>query len=119
MRDTMVKVGLRKPSLKKSIKARTTAKMKRNVKGKVMPWYGKRGIGWLHPVRKVKGSIYQRTTFSLGDIFKAMQAPKGGRAGQNQTAKTNRIIVLGILGYALRYWYVIVVLLLVAYFKFR
>lgn len=115
----MVKVGLRKPSLKKSFKARTTGRMKRKIKGSVMPWYGKRGIGWLHPVRKVRGAVYQRTTFSLFDVFKAMQAPKRGKAGQNQVSKTNRMIVLSCLSYLIRYWYVVAAVILVLYFKFR
>ena len=65
-----MKIGMRKPSLKKSIKARTTARAKRSAKKSIFPWYGKKGIGWLHPKRKVKNKIYKKTTFSIFDLFK-------------------------------------------------
>lgn len=38
-----MKIGMRKPNLKKSIKARTTGKLKRQVKKAVIPGYGKKG----------------------------------------------------------------------------
>lgn len=37
-----MKFGIRKPSLKKSIKSRTTGKLKRTVKKAVNPFYGKK-----------------------------------------------------------------------------
>lgn len=40
-----MKIGMRKPSLKKSIKARTTGKAKRALKKAVIPGYGKKGTG--------------------------------------------------------------------------
>ena len=40
-----MKIGFRMPSLKKSIKARTTGKIKRSVKRAVNPLYGKKGVG--------------------------------------------------------------------------
>lgn len=40
-----MKYGVRKPNIKKSIKARTTGKVKRQVKKAVNPLYGKKGMG--------------------------------------------------------------------------
>lgn len=37
-----MKIGLRKPSIKRSIKARTTGKLKRKIKSSIDPTYGKR-----------------------------------------------------------------------------
>lgn len=34
------------------------------------PGYGKKGMGWLHPKRKLYNTIYKKTTFSLFDLFK-------------------------------------------------
>lgn len=65
-----MKIGIRTPSLKKSLKARTTGKLKRSVKKSLIPCYGKKGIGWLHPKRKIKNKIYTKTTFSIFDLFK-------------------------------------------------
>ena len=41
-----MKFGIRTPSLKKSIKARTTGRAKRVLKKAVIPGYGKKGAGW-------------------------------------------------------------------------
>ena len=60
-----MKFGLRKPSLKRSIRARTTGKIKRKMKKAVNPFYGKKGMGYVkNPKRAVKNKIYHKTTFS-------------------------------------------------------
>ena len=65
-----MKIGIRKPSLKKSLKARTTGKLKRKVKSTVNPLYGKKGMGIVHPKRAIKNKIYKKTTFSIFDLFR-------------------------------------------------
>ena len=65
-----MKFGMRKPSLKQSFKARTTGRAKRAVKKALIPGYGKKGMGLLHPKRAVYNKVYKKTTFGLGDIFK-------------------------------------------------
>lgn len=66
-----MKIGMRKPSLKKSLKARTTGKAKRAVKKAVIPGYGKKGAGWLkNPKKAAYNKVYKKTTFSIFDIFK-------------------------------------------------
>ena len=61
-----MKIGMRKPSLKKSIKARTTGKLKRSVKKAVIPGYGKKGMGWIKdPKKAAYNKIYNKTTFSV------------------------------------------------------
>ncbi|WP_086348748.1 hypothetical protein [Candidatus Enterococcus clewellii] len=66
-----MKFGLRKPSIKKSFKARTTGKAKRKVKKAIIPMYGKKGTGLVkNPKRAIKNKIYKKTSFSIWDIFK-------------------------------------------------
>ena len=66
-----MKPGIRKPSIKKSFKARTTGKLKRKVKKSVNPFYGKKGTGFLkNPKRSVKNKIYKKTTFGIKDLFR-------------------------------------------------
>lgn len=68
-----MKIGMRKPSIKKSIKARTTGKAKRAVKKAVVPGYGKKGMGYVkNPKRAVKNKIYKKTTFGLSDLLKKL-----------------------------------------------
>lgn len=66
-----MKIGMRKPSLKKSIKARTTGKAKRALKKAVIPGYGKKGAGWIkNPKKAAYNKVYKKTTFSIFDLFK-------------------------------------------------
>lgn len=66
-----MKIGFRKPSVKKSIKARTTGKLKRQMKSSIDPTYGKKGAGWVkNPKKAAYNKVYQKTTFGLSDIFK-------------------------------------------------
>lgn len=60
-----MKIGFRIPNLKKRIKARTTGKLKRKAKKAVNPFFGKKGMGILHPKRAVKSKIYRKTTKKL------------------------------------------------------
>ena len=66
-----MRIGMRKPSVKRMIKARTTDRAKRAVKRAVIPGYGRRGMGFVkNPKRAAKGAIYRRTTFSVWDLFR-------------------------------------------------
>ena len=61
-----MKFGIRKPSLKKSLKARTTGKLKRSVKKALTPGYGKKGMGWIKNPRKAAyNKVYNMTSVSL------------------------------------------------------
>ena len=66
-----MKVGIRKPSIKKSIKTRTTGKIKRSVKKSVNPLYGKNGMGYINnPKKAVYNKVYRKTTVGVGDIMR-------------------------------------------------
>ena len=66
-----MKFGVRKPSLKKMVKAKTTAKYKRKMKSSVNPLYGKKGMGWVNnPKKATYNKVYKKTTVSFWDMFK-------------------------------------------------
>ena len=66
-----MKFGLRTPSLKRSLKARTTGRAKRAVKKALIPGYGKKGTGWImNPRKAAYNKIYHKTSFSILDFFK-------------------------------------------------
>lgn len=66
-----MKFGLRTPSLKKSIKARTTGRIKREVKSAMNPLYGKKGMVWINnPKKAAYNKVYKKTSFSIFDLFK-------------------------------------------------
>ncbi len=69
--DNAMKFGVRKPSLKKSFKARTTGKAKRAIKKAVIPGYGKKGTGWLkNPKKAAYNKVYNKTSVSLSSVLK-------------------------------------------------
>jgi hypothetical protein len=66
-----MRLGMRKPSIKRSIKARTTGRAKRAVKRSVIPLYGKKGMGRVkNPKKAVYNKVYHKTSFSLWRFFK-------------------------------------------------
>lgn len=66
-----MKFGMRKPSIKKSISARTTGKIKRSIKKAIIPGYGKKGMGWIrNPKKAAYNKIYNKTSFSIKKLFK-------------------------------------------------
>ena len=76
-----MKIGMRKPSLTRSLKARTTSKWKRQAKKAIIPGYGKKGMGWVkNPKKAMYNKVYHKTTFGLSDLFK----PSKKRAKNNK-----------------------------------
>ena len=66
-----MKFGMRTPSLKRSISARTTGQLKRSVKRAIITGYGKKGMGWIkNPKKALYNKVYHKTTFSIFDLFK-------------------------------------------------
>lgn len=69
----MARSIIRKPSLKKSISARTTGRAKRAVKKAIIPGYGKKGTGWIkNPKKAAYNKVYNKTSISIFDIFKSI-----------------------------------------------
>lgn len=84
-----MKFGMRKPSLKKSIKARTTGKAKRAVKKALIPGYGKKGMGWIkNPKKAAYNKVYNKTTFSVYDVAHASKRQKNNANKQEKNIST-------------------------------
>ena len=100
-----MKYGVRKPNLKKSIKARTTGKVKRQVKKAINPLYGKKGMGIVNdPKKAAYNAVYNRTTVGVSDIVKGLTAANGNPAAssssnapQKKEYSPNTYSVCGIL----------------------
>lgn len=72
-----MKIGMRTPSLKKSLKARTTSKWKRQAKRALIPGYGQKGVGWIkNPKKALYNKVYHKTTFGLSDLLKPSKKRK-------------------------------------------
>lgn len=91
-----MKYGARKPSVKKSLSARTKGRATRTFKRTVSPFYGKKGVGWIrNPKKAAYNKIYHATTFSLVGLLSGKKKKK--KDGPIITA-ISYIIVLCILG---------------------
>lgn len=65
-----MKFGYRKPSIKKSISARTTGKINRAVKKVTTPGYGKKDVGYVKdPSKAIYNNLYNKTSKSVFDEF--------------------------------------------------
>ena len=72
-----MKFGIRKPSIRKSISARTTGKLKRQVKKAVNPLYGKKGMGYVNdPQKAIYNKVYKKTTIGTKEILKSNVSSK-------------------------------------------
>lgn len=76
-----MKYGIRTPSVKRSISARTTNKVKRAVKSSINPTYGKKGMGIIsNPKKSIYNKVYNKTTISALD--------KTGKSSSYSTSTT-------------------------------
>lgn len=85
-----MKFGVRKPSLKKSVKARTTGKLKRKAKSSVNPLYGKKGVGMIkNPKRSVYNKVYKKTTIGVNPLSASSSSTLSKKStAHNQTTAT-------------------------------
>ena len=108
-----MKYGVRKPNIKKSIKARTTGKMKRQVKKAVNPLYGKKGMGVINNPKKVAyNAVYNRTTVGANDLINTDNSP----VGDNSPSTLETIGLFFKLGFQilkLVFWLAIVIAIIV------
>lgn len=81
-----MKIGVRKPSIKKSIKARTTGKAKRALKKAVIPGYGQKGTGWIKdPKKAAYNKVYNKTTIGVDDLVK-ISASSSSKSTSHKTS---------------------------------
>lgn len=81
-----MKIGVRTPSLSKSLKARTTGRIKRQMKRAVNPLYGKKGMGFItNPEKAIYNKVYHKVTV---DPLKGVKSgPKKGKSTSSQSAQ--------------------------------
>lgn len=71
-----MKHGFRKPSFRKSIAARTVGKAKRQLMKELIPGYGTREMGIIHPIRSAYNKLYHQTIFGINDINNTQSTTK-------------------------------------------
>lgn len=81
-----MKIGVRTPSLSKSLKARTTGRIKRQMKKAVNPLYGKKGMGFIkNPEKALYNKVYHKVTV---DPLKSVKSgPKKKKATSSQSTQ--------------------------------
>lgn len=94
-----MKFGIRKPNYKARFKARTTGKLKREMKKAVNPFYGKKGVGFIKdPSKSVKSAIYHRTTVGVPSLLPKSE-PKRKSAEPPKAAQQPAINIVNTNGY--------------------
>lgn len=84
----MVRSVFRKPSLKKSLSARYKGAYKRKIKKALIPGYGTRTAGWLHPKRKLYNKMYYRTSIDTRKMFTG-KAPRSKTTSSRKGSASN------------------------------
>ncbi len=64
-----MKYGFRTPSFKRSLSAATKGAAKRALMREIVPYYGKRGMGWANPKKAAYNRVYNMTTANPIDIL--------------------------------------------------
>ena len=84
-----MKYGVRTPSFTRSVKARTTVRIKRAVKKEINPLYGTKAMGVIrNPEKAVYNRVYDKTTIGTGVTGVAFDAVTGG-SGKGKFPKTS------------------------------
>ena len=90
-----MKIKMRKPSISKSLRAKTTGRITRTAKSSLNPMYGKKGMGYINnPKRAVKNAIYSRTTASA--FHNSAGSPAHDTEIVQDTVNTSRLSCGGI-----------------------
>lgn len=85
-----MKKGMRTPSIKKSVRAKTTGKINRSIKRSIDPTYGKKGMGMIKdPKKAVYNKVYNKTTFSVKDIYKASRSNNSASTSDTFHSESN------------------------------
>ncbi len=72
-----MKIGIKIPSLKKSLKARTTGRLKRAVKKTCNPLYDKKGMGLTADTKKdIYNKVYEKVTIDSLENLKTNKTKK-------------------------------------------
>lgn len=86
-----MKIGIRTPSLKKSLKARTTGRLKRAVKKTYNPLYGKKGMGLAtDPKKAIYNKVYEKVTVDSLESLKKEISNKEDKIG-NLNKQSNQL----------------------------
>lgn len=63
-----MKFGFRTPSFKRSLSAATKGALKRAIMREIVPYYGKRGMGWSNPKKAAYNHLYNTVTANPVDV---------------------------------------------------
>lgn len=122
-REKIMKIGYRTPSLSKSLKARTTGKLKRQMKKAVNPLYGKKGMGLINnPQKAIYNKVYNKVTIDpLKGVKKVSkvnksQSKKSYSTPKQTTVSKSQTRVIKTVTYKCNKWIYILLAIFLGYF---
>lgn len=81
---------LRKPSIKKSLAAKYKGAYTRKLKKSLIPGYGTKTAGWLHPKRKLYNKIYYRTSIDTRKFIADALTKKNERSTSSTSSNVSQ-----------------------------
>lgn len=81
---------LRKPSIKKSLAAKYKGAYTRKLKKSLIPGYGTKTAGWLHPKRKLYNKIYYRTSIDTRKVIADALTKKNERSTSSTSSNVSQ-----------------------------
>lgn len=122
-REKIMKIGYRSPSLSKSLKARTTGRLKRQMKKAVNPLYGKKGMGLIkNPQKAIYNEVYNKVTIDpLKGVKKVSkvnksQSQKSYSTPEQTTVSRSQTRVIKTVTYKCNKWIYILLAIFLGYF---
>ena len=104
---------IRKPSIRKSVSSRTTARVTRTVRKLSNPTYGMKGTGYIKdPGKAVYNKIYNKTSYGVRDLMQTGSSSSHGAGSSRYQSQSETHIVTNnnIADYAQNHQYVITAL---------
>lgn len=91
-----MKVGVRKPSIKKSISAKTKGKATRAIKRSIDPTYGRKGVGIIKdPKKAIYNKIYNKATIDIRELSKMLDSKSVNKTNSNSSKTYSKDSYLG------------------------
>lgn len=86
---------IRKPSIKKSVSARTTGRVTRTVKKVSNPAYGKKGVGYIKdPKKAAYNKFYNETSYGIQDVVSHTSYPKTVSSSNTKSANQSDTFII-------------------------
>lgn len=111
---------IRKPSVRKSVASRTTARVTRTVRKLSNPTYGMKGTGYIkNPQKAVYNKIYNKTSYGIRDLMQPGSSSSHGAGSSSRhsladNVQNNQYVLAAIRKQGIKKMFLAIFLLVIA-----